>query len=383
MPNQYSKIRDVHHAQKPSILWGTLSGNYWRHRSMGETIHHATDDLKFKELQTHAAENLKLWEKQKIAPPHKVEVVHRDFGDVALEMTKKHGKIYPILNMANSLFPGGAALEGGSAQEESLWHRSSCVRSLLSTKGIFYDEKRGCFLYDKNFRNLVNGQEKMSPEELESLGRRLGIEIPAAYKVFIGEEPQVYFRGPEILFPTSLEDATSGKQFVADSALSYAFLPKHQIFPFFELRSAAPELVTRKIDSNDKEAVSEYTQDLSRRIAAQLDTLLEKGKTNAILGAWGCGSFKNDPELVARIYRKEIEKRAQHFQHLVFPIIDVENVTNFQVFKKYLDGLELGHLAEKTHSQNKTPYNRYSLYASDQKENVPSQEETKSRCTLL
>ncbi len=50
-------------------------------------------------------------------------MVQQNFGVTALEVTKKHGKVYPVLNMANSLFPGGTALEGGSAQEENLWHR--------------------------------------------------------------------------------------------------------------------------------------------------------------------------------------------------------------------------------------------------------------------
>ncbi|KTD73716.1 poly(ADP-ribose) glycohydrolase domain-containing protein [Legionella tucsonensis] len=362
-PYHFSKIKDVHLSQKPGFLWGTLSGDRWRHKSMGVTLDHITDPEMFHELESHAFNNLRSWQKEKEAPPQKVEVVHQDFGDTALEMTKKHGKVYPVLNMANSLFPGGAALEGGSAQEENMWHRSSCARSLLS-EGIYYDEARKYFLYDENTRKLLRGQEKMSPDELESLSRRLGIKTPKAYKVFMDEQPQICFRGPEILVPTNSDEFTS-KQFIADSTLSYAFLPKEKIFPFYEIRAAAPELVGKEIDLGNQDFLGKYTSDLRRRIGAQLDTLILKGKTDAILGAWGCGSFKNKPDIVARIYREEIEKRAKHFQHIVFPIIDTQQEANYPVFKEYLDGLKLGNLAGKLSFNTKVPTlaNTYSMYA--------------------
>ncbi|QLZ68548.1 hypothetical protein FOLKNPGA_01327 [Legionella sp. PC1000] len=363
-PYHFSKIKDVHLSHKPSFLWGTFSGDRWRHKSMGETLNHITDPKMYHELQSHAFDNLKSWQKEKTAPPQKVEVVPRDFGDTALEVTKKHGKVYPVLNMANSLFPGGAALEGGSAQEENMWHRSSCARSLLS-KGVYYDEVQKCFLYDENTRRLLNGQEKMSPEELESLGLLRGIKVPEAFKVFMSEQPQICFRGPEILVPTNSDEFTSKKQFTADSILSYTFLPKDRIFPFYELRAAAPELVGKEINLENKDFLNQYTSDLRRRIGAQLDTLILKGKTDAILGAWGCGSFKNKPDIVARIYRDEIEKRAKHFQHIVFPIIDTQYEANYPVFKQYLDGLKLGNSAGKSSFNTKalTWPNPYSIYA--------------------
>ncbi|CAM2968835.1 Uncharacterized protein conserved in bacteria [Legionella steigerwaltii] len=376
-PIQFAHIRDAHLYNKPGFITGLLSGNRWRHQSMGLTLDHITDHEKLAELQSQASDNLKLWEKDKIDAPQKVEVVHQDYGDAALEFTKKHGRIYPVLNMANSLFPGGSVLEGGNAQEENMWHRSTCARSLLS-KGIYYDEVQKCFLYDENHRKLLSGQKQMSPEELESLSiRRGGVRTPAAYKVFMDDQPQVFFRGSEFLVPIELEEEfTSKTTFTADSKLSYLFLPKEKIFPFYEIRSAAPELIGKRVDLSDKNALSEYTQDLSRRIGAQLDTLILKGKTDAILGAWGCGSFKNNPEIVAQTYREEIEKRAEHFQHIVFPIIDTEHAANFQIFKKHLDGLKLGNLARQLKVKGTTPIlpNPYGLYALRDKKTTTTEE---------
>lgn len=106
-PLHLSRIKDVHFYNKPSYLLGVFSGNGWRHKSMGKTIEHVTDPRLYDELKSHASANLKLWKNERVDPPHKVEVVYQDFGDAALEVTRKHGKIYPVLNMANSLFPGG------------------------------------------------------------------------------------------------------------------------------------------------------------------------------------------------------------------------------------------------------------------------------------
>ncbi|MCW8397881.1 DUF2263 domain-containing protein [Legionella sp. PATHC038] len=379
-PLQYSILKEVHLDNKPSLIAGIFSGDRWRHRSMGLTLDQITDQKKFEELQSDASNNLKLWEKDKVDPPQKVEVVHQDFGEATLEATKKHGKIYPVLNMANSLFPGGAVLEGGSAQEENMWHRSTCARSLLA-KGVYYDKAQKCFLYDESSRKLLNAQAQMSPEELESLSIRRGVKTPEAFKVFMDDQPQICFRGKEILVPIVLEEEfTSKKILTTDTKLSYTFLPKEQIFPFYEIRSAAPELIGKKIDFNNKEFLKEYIHDLSRRIGAQLDTLILKGKTNAVLGAWGCGSFRNNPEIVAQIYREEITKRAEHFQHIVFPIIGTEHDANFQIFKKHLDGLELGHLANKSSLKGvaQALLNTYSLYASRDKKTTPQEETSKT-----
>ena len=139
------------------------------------------------------------------------------------------------------------------------------------------------------------------------------------------------------------------KGFVADSELSFLFVDPDEIFPFYELRAAAPELPGLVVNWEDGAYVREYQENLRRRIGAQLDTLILNGVPRAILGAWGCGCFKNDPHRVALTYRQEIEKRAAFFEHLVFPILSVRysETANFQVFKEHLDGIKLGPEANK------------------------------------
>ncbi|CAM2735214.1 Uncharacterized protein conserved in bacteria [Legionella steigerwaltii] len=342
-----SIIRDIYSAHKPNIITGSYTGSRWRHKSMEKTLDHIIDPNKLKELHKQAQVNLSQWAQKKISPPKSVEVVHKDWGLAALEATKKHGKPYSVLNMANPVFPGGAALEGGSAQEENMWHRSTCAQSLLD-KMIYVDKDSQTFRYNDVAKKLLEAKLKMTAEEREVLKKHGGETDSSGHKVFFSRDPRICFRGPEITLPTDSSDFTSASR-VADSDLSYSFLHPSDIFSFYELRSAAPEFSIEPHELTH-EARAQYSADLRRRIAAQLDTLILEGQPNAILGAWGCGAFKNDPSIVAQIYGEEIAKRAHFFDHIVFPILNTGSHNNYAIFDKYLSGMKLG----DTHSVTPT-----------------------------
>ncbi|WP_454784793.1 poly(ADP-ribose) glycohydrolase domain-containing protein [Legionella sp. WA2024007413] len=334
-----SIIKDVHAEHKPSLLKGSYTGERWRHKSMEKTLDWITDLKKSEKLAQQAQINLNLWAKKKSPSPKLVEVIPKDWGLATLEATKKYGVSYSVLNMANPQFPGGAALEGGSAQEENIWHRSTCAQSLLDPS-IYLDQKAQAFCYHEAAKKLLEAKIKMTQEEYEALKKHSGETDTQGYKVFFSPESRICFRGPEIVFPKDPEDFTSAR-YTADSGLSYAFLPESDIFPFYELRSAAPQLPFTP-HALDLETRNQYIADLRRRIAAQLDTLILAKQPNAILGAWGCGEFKNDPQIVAKIYGEEIEKRAHFFDHIVFPIINTGSYNNYAIFNQHLTDIKLG-----------------------------------------
>ncbi|CAM2735602.1 Uncharacterized protein conserved in bacteria [Legionella steigerwaltii] len=340
IPKSPALIKEVHAAHKPSFVRGSLSGERWRHKSMGRTLEYIIDPNKLIELHKQAQFNLSEWAKKRILPPKSVEVVPKDWGIATLEATKKHGRPYAVLNMANSVFPGGASLEGGSAQEENMWHRSTCVLSLLD-KMVYLDKETMTFRYNNTARKLLEAKIKMTDKECDVLKQHGGETDPIAYKVLFNPKSSVCFRGPEVTSITSGFEEFHPDRPIADSTLSYSFLHPSSIFPFFELRSAAPEFVIEPHALAPKE-LAQYTADLRRRIAAQLDTLILEGKTHVILGAWGCGAFKNDPTIVAQIYHEEIEKRAHFFDHIVFPILNTGSHDNYTVFDDCLDGMKLG-----------------------------------------
>ena len=308
---------------------------------MGKTIDCITNGRKLAELHIHAMENMEEWINKGISSPKCVEVINEDWGVVTLEASKKYGKIYTVLNMASSVFPGGGALEGLSAQEENMWHRSTCPVSLLDDN-VLFDEESQSFVYDSTTRDLLQGKILMSAAEQASLRSLYRSTVPA-YKALIVPYPQVCFRGPEITFPdiSSFLESPALNKGVSDTVRSFEFLPNESIFMFYELRSAAPELQARP-NTFDSETLSLYEADIRRRISSQLDTLLLEGKYHVCLGAWGCGAFKNDANIVARIYAEEIRKRASLFEHIVFAIINTGMRDLHAVFKQDLQHIELG-----------------------------------------
>lgn len=338
-------MKKVARNNAPGFISGHLTGDYPRYQSMSKTLETITDPVKFQQLQQYALENLARWQDERIEPPQEVEVQESDWGIAALAATKKHGEPYALLNMANSEFPGGLVFEGGSAQEENIWHRSTCALSLLD-QGVELDAANNVYRYDAATSDLVSGSTKLTPEELQRLNELRKEQLIEANKVYFNPCPQICFRGPEFIVDRGAEFGKSS--FFAEPSLSFHYLSRKLIFPFYELRSAAPDLSGQRLDWQDAVFTKTYTSMIRKKIAAQLDTLILAGVPNAILGAWGCGSFKNNPEIISRIYREEIEKRSEFFQHIIFSILNSRNYSGkFGLFKKQLDGLKLSYTPGK------------------------------------
>ncbi len=203
--------------------------------------------------------------------PCQVRVFSGDWGEVTGALTKNHGVCFAVLNMANAYVPGGAYVEGASAQEENIFRRTDCHFQIGPEE---YDTARDCYV----------------PEMTRLLSARDG-------EVYLDkDQPRVCIRGAE--------DRSR-------SDLGYHWLSDDQVFPFFELRAAAQDL--RDGSEFDEE-------DARRRIAAQLDTLSAHRVRHAVLGAFGCGAFRNPAAEVARIYRGEISSREQCFDAIAFAI---------------------------------------------------------------
>ena len=79
----------------------------------------------------------------------------------------------------------------------------------------------------------------------------------------------------------------------------------------------------------------EYEQVMRDKIRLMLS--LFKGCENIILGAWGCGVFKNDPERVANMFKGEL-KNNYNFKNVVFAVINDNNSVdnNYKIFKRVL-----------------------------------------------
>lgn len=225
--------------------------------------------------------NLKLWSKE-AAPQHypKVAVLNADWAQACYVSTKNHGTIHAVLNMANSIFPGGGYKIGCGAQEENLFRRSDCS---------LYDCPE---TYPQNMTDLLSASHG---------------------SVYLDtNNPRICIRGPENL---------------EENDLGYHWLPNDSIFPFLEMRASALDLNSQPWNENECE----------KRIEAQFTTLLKNNIKHVILGAFGCGCFGNPPEYVAKCYKKQILQHQSNFDAVVFAIIGNNN--NYITFKNIIPQL--------------------------------------------
>ncbi len=220
-----------------------------------------------------ALANLARWRGRRAEadPVGEVQVLLGDWGEVTLTLTQRHGACFAVLNMANAHVPGGAYVEGAPAQEENMYRRTDCH--------VFVGPPD----YDANLDRYRPHMTAL----LEASEDRVYLDP---------DRPRVCLRGPE---DRSRED------------LGYRWLRDDEIFPFFELRAAAPDL----------RGGGEYDPvEMRRRVRAQLATLRDAGIRHVVLSAFGCGAFLNPAEEVAAAYAEVLREEREHFSVVAFAI---------------------------------------------------------------
>lgn len=86
----------------------------------------------------------------------------------------------------------------------------------------------------------------------------------------------------------------------------------------------------------DVDPMKDYENTMLLKIQNILDAAAWQKCENIILGAWGCGVFKNDPKVVAELFNKVLERRRYRFKNIVFAVINDNNsvANNFKIFNE-------------------------------------------------
>ena len=63
---------------------------------------------------------------------------------------------------------------------------------------------------------------------------------------------------------------------------------------------------------------------------------VKNGCTTLILGAFGCGAFRNNPEIVAKAAKKIVDEFNGYFNCIEFAVACKDDWTNFEAFKKVI-----------------------------------------------
>lgn len=208
------------------------------------------------------------------------EIVIKNCSTIEAILEEKDNKIC-VLNFASAKNPGGGFLGGASAQEESLARSSSLYETQIKNKAMYdFNRNQSSFLYSDYMIYSTN-------------------------VLFWNDDNGNYFEKP----------------FVVDV-----------------ITAPAPNKGAM-LQHNRKEEIAATEEVLKKRMDKVLAIALKQKSETLILGAWGCGVFRNEPRDVALLFKAIIaEKYAGAFKKIVFAVFDnSEKKSNFKHFEDVLN----------------------------------------------
>ena len=205
----------------------------------------------------------------------------------------KQGKKVCVLNFASATNPGGGVVSGSSAQEECICRCTTLYPCLNIDQmwNVFYKPHR------KAANPLYNNDCIYTPNV-------------CAFK-------------SDTNFPEPL--------------------PKEDWWSVNILTCAAPNLRERPSNAMNPHAGNVAAKitpsELEKLLTARIHRIFEIAVANdnevLILGAFGCGAFRNPPELVAKVFKRAMQDYLCHFDTIEYAVYHTEReVANYEAFFK-------------------------------------------------
>lgn len=227
-----------------------------------------------------------------------INIVNEDAFNAAIALASKSpaGGRVAVLNMASHSHPGGGWLKGALAQEEALCYRSSLALSLHKR---YYPWKQNMGVYTPDVVIIRS-------------------DMPSGHKLLM----------PEI---------------------NPADLPVVSVLGIAALRCPETRKVKEQKVSGETVERTVYADPASRHMTKDkmrlcLRMAASKGHGLLVLGALGCGAFRNPRREVAHCWLevlREPEFQGGWWEEVWFAVYDRRNEGNYEVFDEVLGGIEV------------------------------------------
>ena len=205
----------------------------------------------------------------------RVEVVNADCIAEGLRLADL-GYNPAVLNMASRQNPGGAVASGAGAQEETIFRRSNLFRSLYQ------------------FASFAHKYGVKALPQRYPLDRNYG----GVYSPYVS-----IFR----------EDEKSGYKLMQQ--------PRHLAF------ISVAGMNSPEVDARTGMIVDRLVEPIKHKIRTIYRIGLQQGHDSLVLGALGCGAYRNPPAHIARLFREVLaeEEFANKYKLIVFAILEDHN----------------------------------------------------------
>ena len=214
-----------------------------------------------------------------------IEVTPESSFHAALRIRKANReKKIAVLNFASAKNPGGMVKAGSSAQEECLCRVSNLYRVLSDKK------------FSEHYKNGTKGDDKY---------------------LYIDE--CIYSPDIEVILDLDTSEILETPWSVDVITAAFPNLRHYSDKKIQEMDEVLDEVYNIRIENVFQAAAKE-------------------GVDVLILGAWGCGVFRNDPEKVAKAFERVQKKYLGIFNMIIYPVFcrNVDEDVNFQAFAKIL-----------------------------------------------
>lgn len=264
-----------------------------------DTMRRINDDATLSKVVTESIGNqvyhLKPVDLHSVAPMYESACPVSITRERSIECALKWKKIHPeytvaVLNFASATRPGGGVATGSSAQEECICRCTTLYPCLNSAESIakFYEPHRkrvgplhnDDIIYTRNVAIIKN-------DDYDTL------ETPVSVDIITCAAPN---------------------------------LREKNISKYNQEREPAPDIGPEELKALH---VSRARQILAVAAWHHVDVL--------VLGAFGCGAFRNDPEVVASAYKEVIPEFSKYFKEIQFAIYCRDHETvNYDAFQRVL-----------------------------------------------
>ena len=228
--------------------------------------------------------------------PAIIKVTNRDTFTAAKEyaniINSTNEGFVGVLNFASSTNPGGGVTKGSTAQEECLCRCSNLYLTLYQEKCI---------------REYYNVNKK--------------------YMSNLGSDAIIYSRNIYVFKDKDYNMLPVKDRFYVDVLTCAA--PNLRENPKNQYNSDASE---EKLSLTDEELYNIHV----KRARNILNVAVKNEDDYLILGAFGCGAFRNNPEIVAKAYKDVLQDYMYCFKVIDFAIIDGKYSNNYEIFKRVL-----------------------------------------------
>ena len=225
-----------------------------------------------------------------------IKVTNRDTFTAAKEyaniINSTNEGFVGVLNFASSTNPGGGVTKGSTAQEECLCRCSNLYLTL-------YQEKCIREYYNINKKHMSN----------------------------LGSDAIIYSRNVYVFKDKDYNMLPVKDRFYVDVLTCAA--PNLRENPRNQYNTDASE---EKLTLTDEELYNIHV----KRARNILNVAIKNEDDYLILGAFGCGAFRNNPEIVAKAYKDVLQDYMYCFKVIDFAIIDGKYSNNYEIFKRIL-----------------------------------------------